>query len=107
MLDFGFPVFCEAGWADDEGGVFVCVFCGCEGLEGFAESHFVCDEAALFLAGVVYACFLVGVEFYLECGDVDVGGCVWLGLLVLLLVVVVDVLGYGDLVVVGPFDDVV
>jgi len=62
-LDFGFPVFCEAGGADDEGWVLVCVFCGGEGLDAFAEAHFVCDEGALFFGGVGYACSLVGVEF--------------------------------------------
>lgn len=36
----------------------------------------------------------------------DVGGVVVVWLLVLFLVVVVDVLGDWDLVVVGPFDDV-
>lgn len=73
MLDFGFPVFCEAGGADDEGGVLVCVFCGGEGLYAVVGDDAVLDDVEVVWG--VYGdaeCFL----WWLFC-DVFDASCWW------------------------------
>ena len=66
----------------------------------------------MLFGGVGDACFLVWVELELEGWDVDVGGCgVCEGVVVLLFfgfdfVLLLDVFWYGDVVVVGPFNNV-
>ena len=73
MLDFGFPVFCEAGGADDEGWVLVCVFCGGEGLYAVVGDDAVLDDVEVVWG--VYGdaeCFL----WWLFC-DVFDASCWW------------------------------
>ena len=80
MLDFVFPVFCEAGGADDEGGVLVCVFCGGDCLEAVVGDDAVFGGVEV--VGCVYGdaeCFLwwlLGDVFDASCWRVFYDFCV-------------------------------